>query len=334
MYEGKKLSVVVPCYNEETQIVDMLSSIPSCVDKVFVIDDKSSDKTVSNISTFMQQDSRIELIVHSQNSGVGAAIASGYKAARDQKFDITVVMAGDGQMDPKDLESVIRPIANDIADYVKGNRFFYLNGKKLKDIPKVRLFGNFVLSALTKIVSGYWHVSDTQCGYTSINLFALKSIDWDLIYPRYGCPNDILTRLNIIEARVAEVPVNPLYHVGEVSKMKIPRVIFPILALLSRLFLVRLFYKYTIRLGHPIVLAYLLLGSFAVLSLALLIYIGIVFANTGLIPKVALISFGVAAILGVQFALNAFQMDFEFNERLYIPVSLPQQENTNDDESY
>jgi glycosyltransferase involved in cell wall biosynthesis len=255
---------------------------------------------------------------HKKNSGVGAAIATGYYQALIDNADVTAVMAGDGQMDPHELELVIYPVVEDIVDYCKGNRFFYL--RSVKKIPKTRLFGNFILSALTKIVSGYWHVSDTQCGYTAISKEALASIDIPSIYSSYGCPNDILTKLNIAEMRVGEVAVNPLYGVGEVSKMKITRVICPILVLMGKLFFKRMLEKYVFRTGHPLVLAYALSALLFLFFFLLGIYITVVFFLTGIIRKVALIVAGVTLIIAIQLLLKACGMDFDYNKDLSIKL--------------
>lgn len=316
MYLNKKIAVVVTCYNEETQISGVLSTMPKFVDSVVVVDDASLDKTFEIVSQHALRDTRIVVLRHEKNSGVGAAIATGYRYALDNGCDVVAVMGGDGQMDPDDLEAVIHPVAEGLADYCKGNRFFYPHG--VKRIPRYRLLGNFVLSAYTKIVSGYWHVSDTQSGYTAIGRDALMSIDIDKIYPRYGCPNDILTKLNIADMRVAEVPVNPLYNVGESSKMKIPRVILPISMLLVRLFFYRMFQKYIFRTGHPLVLAYTLSALLFFLFCLLGIYIFVVLLMTGEIPKAALIVSGVTLIISLQLLVTAFTMDFDYNRNLFV----------------
>ena len=132
-------------------------------------------------------------------------------------------MAGDGQMDPDELEDICLPIIQNEADYVKGNRLIHKSAKYV--IPKARFIGNSVLSMLTKIASGYWHISDTQTGYTAISLKALEKIDIYDIYKSYGMPNDLLVKLNIVYCSVKEIPIKPVYKVGEKSKMKITKVI-------------------------------------------------------------------------------------------------------------
>ncbi len=321
MFSGKKIAAVVPCHNEELQIRKVLEGIPDFVDDVVVIDDASTDKTGETVRACAQSNARIRLVTLPVNSGVGAAISRGYLESLSLGADIAVVMGGDGQMDPSDLPALIQPVADGRTDYCKGNRFFYLEGQGLKKIPRIRLAGNFILSVLTKIVSGYWHVSDTQSGYTAISRKALQSIDVAGIYPRYGCPNDILTKLNIARMRVAEVPVNPLYDVGEMSKMRIPRVILPILGLMISLFCHRMLQKYVYRTGHPLVLAYLFALVLLAASGILIFYIIIFWFTHGYVHKAALISTSLGLTLAVQLALSAFEMDFEYNQELNVDLT-------------
>ncbi len=194
------------------------------------------------------------MIQHEKNRGVGGAIASGYKWARDHKMDVTAVMAGDGQMDPADLESIIKPVVEGRADYTKGNRLFF--GDAWDMIPHYRYIGNSFLSLMTKIASGYWHIADSQSGYTAISLLALKRIDPDSIYRDYGMPNDLLIKLNQYDFRVADVHIRPVYNVGEKSGIRLLHVIPRITWVLFKGFWKRLFFKYVIKDFHPLVFFY------------------------------------------------------------------------------
>ena len=200
MIKKKKIAVVVPAYQEELLIGRVIETMPAFVDKIIVIDDCSMDKTAEVVNRHVKrQPKKVVLLRHEANQGVGGAIASGYKWCRDHDMDIAVVMAGDAQMDPADLPAVIEPILADRADYSKGNRL--VTGDAWNTIPKVRYLGNSALSLLTKIAAGYWHIADSQTGYTAINKKALHLIDWDKMYKRYGQPNDLLVRLNIYSLR-------------------------------------------------------------------------------------------------------------------------------------
>jgi len=251
MLENKTIAVVVPCYNEETQIAQVLSTMPGFVDCIIVVDDKSTDGTMRVIRECigeMGNDSRIVAIQHEVNGGVGASIATGYKEAVHRNIDVTAVMAGDGQMDPSELEDIARPVADGRADYVKGNRLFYKG--VWETMPKHRYLGNAFLSMLTKIASGYWHVADSQTGYTAISLKALKTIDLDGIYPRYGMPNDMLVRLNVYDFRVADIPIRPVYNVGEKSKIRLWKVIPTMSWMIFKRFCWRMGRKYIISASY------------------------------------------------------------------------------------
>ena len=310
--------VVVPCYREEAKIGATLAAMPATLKRIYVIDDASPDASAAIVAEAARADPRIQLIRHPVNRGVGAAIATGYMRCIEDGVDVAVVMAGDGQMNPDDLPNLLKPVLEGKADYAKGNRFFHTAG--LSGMPRHRLFGNLVLSLLTKIVSGYWHVSDTQCGYTAINRRALKAIEWQDLYPRYGCPNDILTRLNVGNMRVAEVSVQPVYGPSWASSMKVSRIIWPILGLFVRLFGFRLYRKYVYLNGHPIVVFYATAALFGLAGLILAAYILARLLTTGVLPQSALIIFGIAASATIQLILGAFTLDYQANEKLAVFV--------------
>lgn len=254
MYKGKNICVVVPAYNEQQQIRKVLTTMPLLVDRIVVVDDASRDETAQTVIRHGEEDPRILLLRHPVNSGVGAAIATGYLWARDNHMDIAVVMAGDGQMDPRDLPAILDPVAEEVVDFAKANRLRSPNA--WRKIPPVRFIGNSALSVLTRIASGYWHISDSQSGYTAINRQTLQRIDWNRMFKRYGQPIDLLVRLNVEECRVRDVVTEPVYHVGERSKMKVRKVLFHISWLLVRMFAWRLREKYLRRRFHPLVLFY------------------------------------------------------------------------------
>lgn len=315
MYKGKTISVVVPCYNEETQIAMVINTMPDIVDHLLIIDDKSPDRTVEVVRSMLEQHPKVVLIEHEKNQGVGGAIATGYKWSRDNGIDVAVVMAGDGQMNPHDLPAVLDPVVSGEIDYSKGNRLF--TGEAYKKIPKVRYFGNSVLSLLTKVASGYWHVADSQTGYTAINAKALKLIDWDKMYKRYGQPNDVLVKLNVYDLKVRDVPVEPVYNVGEKSGIQLRKVIFTIPLLLTRLFFWRMKEKYIIRNFHPLVFFYFLgfifFLAFVLLTTRMFIYW---FFITGLIPKVNALAALFSFMSFSQFTLFAMWFDMEANKEL------------------
>src|SRR5580704_16783222 len=205
MYRQLRVGVVIPAINERRAIAQTVSTTPDFVDEVIVVDDASSDDTAARARVR----AGVHVVSHTENRGVGGAIATGYRLALELDVDVAVVMAGDGQMDPRDLPALLDPIAAGIADYVKGNRF--LHPEVWTAMPPARIVGNMLLSAATRVTSGYRHVFDSQCGYTAIHASALEQIDLDELWERYGYPNDLLSRLNIVGVRVADVAVRPVY---------------------------------------------------------------------------------------------------------------------------
>jgi glycosyltransferase involved in cell wall biosynthesis len=319
MYKHKTVAVVVPAHNEETQIVYVIESMPSFVDMIIIVNDCSKDKTSDVIRQHPAYSSgKLTLLEHSVNEGVGGAIATGYKWARDQDYDVAVVMAGDGQMAPEDLPAILDPVVCGQADYSKGNRL--VTGEAFNKIPKIRFFGNSALSLFTKIASGYWHVADSQTGYTAINRTALNTIDWDQMYKRYGQPNDLLVKLNVAEMRVVDVPIEPVYNVGERSGIKVRKVIFTIGSLLVRLFFWRLKEKYIIRNFHPLVFFYAF-GFFGVgLSVLLFARLLTLFIVQGHVPEITFLSWLFSFSLGFNSLFFAMWFDYAENKHLNPPL--------------
>jgi glycosyltransferase involved in cell wall biosynthesis len=208
MIDNHKIAVVIPVYNEDRFVKRVIETIPNYVDHVILVNDASTD----NLSSVIKAVKRLNLLVidHATNQGVGQAIVSGYKEAVLLGSDVVAVMAGDGQMDPDDLINLIAPVIKREADYSKGNRF------KQKDwivkMPKIRVVGNFWFSIISCFASGYYHVFDTQCGFTAISKATLLNLELEHIYPGYGYPTDILARLGMVSARVVDVPVKAIYN--------------------------------------------------------------------------------------------------------------------------
>jgi glycosyltransferase involved in cell wall biosynthesis len=312
--EGQRVAVVVPAHNEDQLLAVTLASIPAFVDRIIVVDDASTDATAGRAQTAAAGDSRITVIVHEHNRGVGAAIVTGYKRALEEALDVTCVMAADNQMDPDDLERLVQPVALGQVDYAKANRL--ATGQAWEMIPRSRFLGNAVLSLLTKIASGYWHVADSQSGYTALGLPMLAQLDIDRIYPRYGFPNDMLVHLNVWNARVRDVPSRPVYGVGEESGMRLRTVVPSISLLLFKGFWWRLWQKYVIRDFHPLVFFYLLgvLMSVAGFALGLVEVILRLLGNQ--ITAASIVLVALLLIFGSQFTLFAMWFDQESNKEL------------------
>lgn len=205
MWQSAKVAVVVPCFREARLITRTLTGMPAFVDQIVVVDDGSGDGTAGAVRAL--QDPRIELVVHAQNLGVGAAIVSGYRAALEAGCDVFAVMAGDAQMAPEDLAQVIAPVALGNASYVKGNRFRHA---RAADMPLARRIAGRLLAVATRLATGL-SVDDCQCGYTAISRAALVRLPLDDLWPRFGYPNDLLGMLAARGLSVVEVPVRPVY---------------------------------------------------------------------------------------------------------------------------
>jgi len=310
--EDKRVSVVVPAHNEEKLIAETIGGIPQFVDRIYVVDDRSDDGTVDAVRALA--DPRVELIEHERNLGVGGAIVTGYKKARDDGIDVTAVMAADAQMDPDDLEMLAGAVARGDVDYAKANRLF--TGQAWEVIPRYRYLGNAVLSLLTKVASGYWHVADSQSGYTAISLRYLQLLDLDRIYQRYGFPNDLLVHLNVWNARVRDYPSRPIYGVGERSGIRLRKVVPTISWLLLKGFFWRMKEKYVIRDFHPLVFFYALGMIMSLIGLGLGIAIIVLRAMGNGITPATVVLIALLLISGSQFTLFAMWFDMESNKDL------------------
>lgn len=316
MYKGKTVGIVIPAYNEEILIGKTLSTMPDFVDNMIVINDCSKDKTLEKIKEFQAKDPRIIIINHEKNKGLGQSLIDGYVKCRDLGLDITAVMAGDAQMSPDDLPSVLDPIAEGRADYSKGNRLLVKD--VAKHMPLHRLIGNAGLTFLTKFATGYWHIIDPQCGYTAISHRALSAIPIESMIKGYGYNADILNMLNILEFPVADVEVKPVYG-EEKSKIKLYKYIPNVSILLIKLFFRRLVRKYLVRNFNPLCLSYfagLFLFFFGALPFASLFLYR--YAKYYDFPQTSLLSLMFLTIASMQILLSAIQYDMEDNRHLCV----------------
>jgi len=312
--DGKRVAVVIPAYNEEQLLGSTVEGIPGFVDRIYVVDDKSKDATVERAKALAEADPRVQLIEHDQNAGVGAAIVTGYKQALADGMGVTAVMAADNQMDPEDLRHLCEPVARGELDYAKANRLF--TGQAWELIPRYRYLGNAVLSMLTKIASGYWHVADSQSGYTAVSLEYLELLDLDRIYKRYGFPNDMLVHLNVWNARVRDIPSRPIYGVGERSGIRLRKVVPSISWLLLKGFFWRLRTKYVIRDFHPLVFFYIFGFLMTLLGLGLGIAEVVLRIQGNAVSVGTVVLVALFLIFGSQFTLFAMWFDMESNKDL------------------
>lgn len=238
-----RIAVVIPSYRTAGQILGVIESIPGIVNKIWVVDDacpERSGKLVEDTS----RDDRIEVIYHAKNQGVGGATISGFLEALKQQADIVIKLDGDGQMDPGLIPYLVEPILNGEADYVKGNRFYNL--EKIRNMPLLRLFGNGVLSFMSKFSTGYWDLFDPNNGYVAIHANVLAELPLDKVCRGYFFESDMLFRLNTLRAVVVDLPMDACYG-KEKSNLKISRVLGEFLVKHARNFIKRIFYNYYLR---------------------------------------------------------------------------------------
>jgi len=315
MYKGLSVGVVVPCFNESKNIANVIQKVPDYIDRIYIVDDQSTDDTIAIVQACAQKSPRIiTLLQHTVNQGAGGAIVTGYKQALADDIDAVVVMAGDDQMDPDNLPDLLEPLVKGEADYVKGNR--YLDDDAWGKIPKTRFFGNAALSLLTKIASGYWHVIDSQTGYAAINKETLKKLRLDALWKRYGYPNHILVMLNIHSCVVRDVPIKAVYHENAVSGIRIGSLIPRLSLLMLKWFLWRMWEKYVLRDFHPLVLFYLLSWIMGMVAIILGARLAILWYYNGIIPQINALGALIAFTNCIQAAFFAMWFDMDYNKHL------------------
>lgn len=324
MYRNMKIAIVIPAYNEEMLIEETLANIPNFVDKIYVIDDSSTDKTFELLNSRAKTNPKLVVIRHESNKGVGAAIITGYKNALKDNMEIAAVMAGDNQMDPAYLPDFLDPIIDGFADYTKGNRLTTRGNinamSKWRGMSKWRFLGNSILTFLTKLSSGYWQVMDPQNGYTAISATALKKLDLDSIYPRYGYCNNILAKMNVFNLKIMNVSHPPRYG-SEKSKIKYGSYILRVSRLLLADFLWRLKIKYVIANFHPLVLFYLSGAILAIVGIFGVIYsLYYKFVLLGSFFEKGVLSF-IIFVVGLQFFLFGMVFDKMQDRQHYISTN-------------
>jgi len=239
----EKISVVIPCYRVAAQILDVLGKIGPDVDAIYVVDDACPQSTASLVQEKCE-DARVIILSHEANLGVGGATITGYRQAIADGADIVVKLDGDGQMDPANISQLIRPIRSGLADYTKGNRFF--DPEFVVSMPKLRLFGNAILSLFAKLSTGYWDLFDPNNGFTAISVQILERLPLDKISNGYFFESDILFRLNSYRAVVVDVPMPAIYG-SEKSGVSVPTAAVEFFIKHGINTIKRIFYNYYLR---------------------------------------------------------------------------------------
>lgn len=306
MYKGSVISIAIPAHNEEAHIARVIETMPSFVDHMIVVDDASTDATSEKAMAV--GDSRVEVIRHEKNLGVGGAIITAHRRGLELGCDVSVVMAGDAQMDPDYLPSLLDPIVDRGYGFAKANRFFSMGS--FRGMPRKRVLGNIVLSFLTKLASGYWRLFDPQNGYTAISRTALQRLDLDHLAKTYEFENDLLISLNILGIRALDVPIPAVYG-DERSGIKMRRVIPDISRLLVRGFFRRLVLKYVLRSFSPVALFFF--SGLALVAWGMAFGVWVIFQTIG--PDAAstgtVILSVVPFVVGVQLLISAIVLDIQ-----------------------
>lgn len=254
MYKKYKIGVVVPAYNEELLINDTIKGIPRYVDKIIAVDDASTDLTYKKLQDLKKVKYRLEIIHHKQNRGVGGSIINGYHSLIKQNMEIVVVMAGDNQMDPKYLPSLLDKLIEDGFDVAKGNRF--IHPQELETMPKFRFISSIIATFITKIASGYWTIFDVMNGYVASKTSVLKLLNFHKVKKGYDFEISMLINLNILGAKITDVPIPAVYS-NETSNIKVWKVLPSFLWTLFQGFWQRIFYKYIFFNTHPIAIFFI-----------------------------------------------------------------------------
>ncbi|MBV0894320.1 glycosyltransferase family 2 protein [Microbacterium sp. NC79] len=306
MYKNAIIAAVVPAYREEKMIAKVITTMPSFVDHIVIVDDCSPDGTSDAVRAV--NDPRVTLIRHEVNKGVGGAIITAHRAALDLGADVNVVMAGDAQMDPHYLPDLLNKVTDDGYGFAKANRFY--GPESFKGMPGHRVFGNVVLSFMTKLSSGYWNLFDPQNGYTAVRTEVLKRIDLSSVAERYSFENDLLIKLNILQVSATDVPIPAVYG-EEVSSIKLRKVVPELLNRLTVGYWSRIWYRYVLWSFSPIAL--LLFGGLLMTGIGVGISIWVIFqiASSVVATAATVMLAALPLMIGIQMLLTSLQLDIQ-----------------------
>lgn len=306
MYKGARIAAIVPAYREELMIARVIETMPEYVDHIVIVDDCSPDDTSGAVRRV--DDARVTLIRHETNQGVGGAIITGHKAALELGSDVNVIMAGDAQMDPEYLPALLDRVTDDGYGFAKANRFY--SPESFDGMPAYRVFGNIVLSFMTKLASGYWNLFDPQNGYTAVRAEVLRRVPLDRVAKRYSFENDLLMHLNILQVPAVDVPIPAVYG-DEVSSIKLRRVVPELLNRLTVGFWTRIWYRYVLWSFSPIALL-LFLGLFLVVfGLGVSIWMVFQIAASVIATAATVMLAALPLMVGTQMLISALQLDIQ-----------------------
>lgn len=306
MYNGAKIAAIVPAYKEESMIATVITTMPSFVDYIVIVDDCSPDDTSRVVEEV--GDPRVTLIRHEVNQGVGGAIITGHRAAMALGADVNVIMAGDAQMDPAYLPELLDAVTKQGYGFAKANRFFA--PESFQGMPGYRVFGNIVLSFMTKLASGYWHLFDPQNGYTAVRTDVLRRVPLESVAKRYSFENDLLIHLNILQVPAVDVPIPAVYG-NEVSSIRLSKVVPELLSLLTRGFWRRIWYRYVLWSFSPIALLLFVGLVLFVAGFAIAIWVCFQIAASVVATAATVMLAALPLMLGTQMLISALQLDIQ-----------------------
>jgi len=308
MYRSQKIAIIIPCLNEENFIQDTLKGIPTFADKIYVINDGSTDATQKIITSYRKKDKRIILIGNSINMGNGYSVTKGYKQAIQDNMDIACIVAGDNQCRIEYLENLIEKVVLHECDYAKANRFYH--AKELNSMPHFRKFGNVAMSLVSKFASGYYSITDPLNSYSALSASTLKRMELDSISHRYDFENSLLFHLYMVGAKIKDVPV-PARYDGEISDIKLKTYLPTVTKTIIKTYIKRVYYKYILFTFHPI--AIFLIAGFILLLFGIGYGLKIMFEGSrGFISTPATVMLSVVPfITGFQLILNAIVLDIQ-----------------------
>lgn len=310
MYRSKKIGVSIPCLNEEGFIGKTIDGLPDFMDKIYVVDDGSTDGTAAIVKKYAKKDKRVILLKNEKNMGNGYSVVRGFKQAIEDKCDIVCIVAGDNQCRLEYLPALIDPVVDDLCDYAKANRFVDL--KELQQMPKFRKAGNIFMSFINKFATGYYSVFDPLNSYSATRASTLKAMDLDAISHRYDFENSFMLHFYLVNARVRDIAV-PARYEGEQSDIKIVSYVLRTTRTLVKSFFLRMYYKYILFSFHPVAL-FLITGStlflFGLVYGAYIIFNSLHAASVPASTATVMIAV-VPFILGFQLLLQAIVLDIQ-----------------------
>jgi dolichol-phosphate mannosyltransferase len=306
MQMSDKVAVIIPAYRVAQSIVSVVQSIPHSIGAIYVVDDccpEASGRVVDKVV----KDPRVNVINNDRNLGVGGATLTGYRIAYEDGADIAVKLDGDGQMDATLIPELIDPLVRGDADYVKGNRFYFM--RSLRGMPRRRLFGNAVLSFVAKFTTGYWNIMDPTNGFTALRLELLPFLETEKIHSRYFFETDMLFRLGLLRAVVQDYPMDARYG-DENSSLSLSTALFTFSFRHLRNFFKRIFYVYFLRDFSA--------GTIQLISGIACLTFGIVFGSIHWLDSVArgevasagtVMVAGLPIMVGIQLLISAINWD-------------------------